>query len=134
METLPEKLRDRARKRRPVSNSSTRSEHQLLLDFGQGQGTILKCTIDHTSDDAPARYRGFSGKFKATDAWFFPNEAVIIEKKAIASGVNFIRIDRVEANESTDVIDSGAQVDHNGALDRGVNQKGFHKIQVSFKV
>jgi len=97
-----------------------------LLDCGQGQGTILKSAIDHTGDHAPARYRGFGGKFKATSMWFVPDETLFIEKKAIASGIYLIRINRIEADELADFIESAAQVDGSDALDGGVDQEGFH--------
>ena len=109
----------------------TWGEYQLLLDIGQGHGTILKSTIDHAGDHAPAGYRGFGGKFKATCTRFVANEAAFIEKKAIARGIHLIRIDRIEADELSDFIESGAQVDGSGALGGGVNQEGFHQIRVS---
>jgi len=109
----------------------TWGEYQLLLDFGQGQGTILKRTIDHARDHAPARHRGFGGEFEAADTRFIPDKAAFIEKKAIARGVHLIRIDRIEADELSDFVESGEQVDGSGALDGGVNQEGFHQIRVS---
>ena len=106
-------------------------EYQLLLDFGQGQGTILKSTIDHPRDYAPARHRGFGSEFEAAGTRFVADKAAFIKKKTIACGVHLIRIDRIEADELSDFIESGVQVDGRGALDGGVNQKGFHQIQVS---
>ena len=76
----------------------------------------MKSAIDHTGDHAPARYRGFGGKFKATSMWFVPDETLFIEKKAIASGVYLIRINRVKADNLADFIDSAAQVDSCDAL------------------
>jgi hypothetical protein len=108
-------------------------EYQLLLDFGQGQGTILKSTIDHTRDYAPACHGGFGGEFKATNTRFVADEATFIKKKAIARGVHLIRIDRIEADELADFIESGEQVDGSSALDGGVNQEGFHQIRVSVR-
>jgi len=57
------------------------------MDFVQGEGAILKNTINHASDHAPARYRGFGGKFKATSIWFVSDEAFFVKKKAIACEV-----------------------------------------------
>jgi hypothetical protein len=108
-------------------------EYQLLLNFGQGQGTILKRTIDHARDHAPARHGGFGGKFKTTGTRFVPDEATFIKKKAIARGVHLIRIDRIEADELSDFVESGEQVDGRGALDGWVNQEGFHQIRVSVR-
>jgi len=90
----------------------------------------LKSTIDHTGDHAPARYRGFGGKFEATGIWFIPDETLFIEKKAIASGIDLIRINRIKADELADFIESAAQVDSSDALEGGVDQEGFHKIRV----
>jgi hypothetical protein len=79
-----------------------------LLDLVQGQGTILKSPIDLASNNAPARYRGLAGKFKATNTWFVPNKAFFIEKKAITSGVYLIGAQRIEADELVDFIESAA--------------------------
>jgi hypothetical protein len=48
--------------------------------------------------------------------WFVPDETLFIEKKAIASGVYLIRINRVKADNLADFIDSAAQVDSGDAL------------------
>jgi len=94
----------------------------------------LKSTIDHTGDHAPSRHRGFGGKFKATGIWFVPDETFFIEKKAISSGIDLIRINRIKADELADFIESVAQVDSSDALDGGVDQEGFHKIRVYTEV
>jgi hypothetical protein len=57
------------------------------MDFVQGEGTILKNTINHASDHAPAGYRGFGSKLKATSTWFVADEAIFVKKKSIARGV-----------------------------------------------
>jgi len=79
-----------------------------LLDLVQDQGTILKGTIDRASNNGPARYRRFGGKSKATSMWFVPDETLFIEKKAIASGIELVRINRIEADELADFIESTA--------------------------
>jgi len=81
----------------------------------------LKSAIDHTGDHAPARYRGFGGKFKATSMWFVLDETLFIEKKAIASGVYLIRINCFKADDLADFIESAAQVDSCDALVGGVD-------------
>jgi hypothetical protein len=37
--------------------------------------------LDLVSNNAPARYMGFGGKFKATGTWFVPDETSFIEKR-----------------------------------------------------
>ena len=80
----------------------------MLLDLVQGQGTILKSTIDLASNNAPARYRGLAGELKATNTWFVPDEAFFVEKKAIARCVYLIGAQRIEADELVDFIESAA--------------------------
>ena len=89
--------------------------------------------LDLASNNAPARYRGFGGKFKATGTWFVPDETWFIEKKVIAGRIDLIGINRIEPDELTDFIESAAQVDSSDALDGGFNQEGFHTIRVSVK-
>jgi len=116
---------------RPTAGSIGRlswSEYQLLLDFGQGQGTILKRTIDFASDHRPASHRCFGREFEPSGTGFVPDKTAFIEKKPVARGIDLIRIHRLEADESSDFIESGAQVDCSDVLERRFNQEGFHQI------
>ena len=68
-----------------------------------------------------------------TGTWFVPDETLFIEKKVIAGRIDLIGINRIEADELADFIESAAQVDSSDALDGGVNQEGFQKIRVSLQ-